>query len=124
VVDADEVVGTMLAGALSAFDIQVDVATTGVAGLKRARAHRPALIIVAAFLPCMDAIDFVEACRHSPANRATPVVVTASTDELLRARTPLHAFGGVAVLTEPIQFDSIQSIVLPLARRNRGRRRD
>jgi CheY-like chemotaxis protein len=70
----------------------------------------------------MDPLEFISVCKTLPYFRPTPVVVTATTDEVLRAREPLHSRGGIAVVTKPFQLDPITAIVVPLAHRKRCER--
>jgi CheY-like chemotaxis protein len=118
VIDDDEVIRTMLSVALRDEGLTVDLAPNGLEGLDRVRQHRPTVIVLDLVMPIMDGLDFIERCRALRHCHRVPLVVMATTDELINAREPLYPKGGVAVVTKPFELAAITAIVLPLARRS------
>jgi CheY-like chemotaxis protein len=117
VIDDDDVIRTMLSAALRDEGLTVDLAANGLEGLERVRQHRPSVIVLDLVMPIMDGLDFIEGCRALRLGQTIPLVVMASTDELIHAREPLHPKGGIAVVTKPFELETMTAIVLPLARR-------
>lgn len=65
----------------------VDGASDGADGLRRARERRPDVILLGVCLPVLDGISAAERLREDPRTRAVPIIFLTGVDELLhRAR--------------------------------------
>jgi DNA-binding response OmpR family regulator len=118
-ISGEEVISVLLRQGLRQEGLTADLARDGTDGLHRVRRHHPAVIVVDLVLPDMDGLDFIEACRAIPSFHQTPIVLMASTDELLNARRPVHGEPGVAAVTKPFELDAMMALLMPLARRTR-----
>ncbi|MEL7487517.1 MAG: response regulator, partial [Pseudomonadota bacterium] len=105
VVDDIDVNCTIAAEMLSAWDMRVDTAKSGEAGLKMLRdadaARAPYdLVVTDFFMPAMDGMAFAREIKNDPALAQTPIVVLSSVDEAGLAKD-FKEIGVSAYLVKP-----------------------
>lgn len=62
---------------------EVEIAADGVDGVRRAREHRPDMVLLDVCLPVLDGLSVAERLREDPLTRETPILFLRGVDELL-----------------------------------------
>ena len=112
VVEDDAATRALLREVLEAAGYAVREAADGAAGLRAARAARPALVLLDLYLPGTDGWAFAAAYRRAPGPRAPIVVLTADAD----AEAHAAGLGAAGHLLKPFDLDALLAVVGRLAR--------
>lgn len=119
-VDSDPYIAQTVSDLLSRRGHHVEVAADGEAGLLRARALRPELILLDIALPRLDGWDVLRSLRADPALAAVPVVLLSSLagdDDRLRALR----LGADDFVAKPFRFEELDlRVQSALRKRNRS----
>ena len=109
IVEDNSMMREMFAIALSDAGFSVITADDGHAGLDRARAERPDLILTDIEMPNMDGIQMIQQLRLEPELQCTPVLVLSAlhTSMLMKA----VAAGACEVMQKPVELMSLIKIV-------------
>jgi two-component system, chemotaxis family, chemotaxis protein CheY len=107
VVEDDAATRALLRDVLEDAGYAVRVAADGAAGLRAARAVRPALVLLDLRLPGTDGWAFAAAYRRAPAPRAPVVVLTADVDAAAYAA----GLGAAGHLLKPFDLDELLALV-------------
>ena len=81
-------------------------ADNGEAGLQRAQALRPDLVLMDNVMPVMDGLEATRRMRELPALREVPVIAISASATLADQQNSL-AVGATAFLSKPIDFDAL-----------------
>ena len=120
VVDDDRPVRVLVRDALAAeFGARVEEAGDGEAGLLRAWALRPDLVLADLMMPGMDGATFVRLLREHPGTAGTPVVGISGADPYGERTLALRALCA-AWVGKPFGLDRLLVGVRPLMARGRG----
>jgi CheY-like chemotaxis protein len=111
VVEDDAATRALLRDVLEGAGYAVREAADGAAGLRAARAARPALVLLDLYLPGTDGWAFAAAHRRAPAPRAPVVVLTADPDAAAHAA----ALGAAGHLRKPFDLGELLALVRRLA---------
>lgn len=84
----------------------VEVAADGLAGLERARACAPSMVLLDMNMPVLDGFQFAATARADLALRDVPIVALSAYDD-----QRVYATGAVAHLTKPIRRDELLRVV-------------
>jgi signal transduction histidine kinase/DNA-binding response OmpR family regulator len=98
VIDDDPNAATLLRTHLQSAGYQVDVATSGEAGLAAAQAMRPVAILLDVHLPGMDGWQVLRAIREDASLREVPTFIVSVVDEFLAGR----ALGAIQAFVKPV----------------------
>jgi two-component system chemotaxis response regulator CheY len=112
VVEDDAATRALLRDVLEDAGYAVREAADGAAGLRAARAARPALVLLDLRLPGTDGWAFAAAYRRAPGPRAPIVVLTADAD----AEAYAAGLGAAGHLLKPFDLDALLAVVGRLAR--------
>ena len=107
VVEDDAATRALLREVLEEAGYAVREAADGAAGLRAARAARPALVLLDLYLPGTDGWAFAAAYRRAPTPRAPVVVLTADTDGEAHAA----GLGAAGHLRKPFDLDALLALV-------------
>jgi two-component system chemotaxis response regulator CheY len=107
VVEDDAATRALLRDVLEGAGYAVREAADGAAGLRAARAARPALVLLDLYLPGTDGWAFAAAYRRASAPRAPIVVLTADPD----AEAHAAALGAAGHLGKPFDLDTLLALV-------------
>lgn len=109
IVEDNAIVREMFAIALSEAGFSVLTADDGYAGLDRARAERPDLILTDIEMPNMNGIQMIQRLRQEPELQCTPVLVLSAlhTSVLMQA----VAAGACEVMQKPVELMLLIEIV-------------
>lgn len=125
IIDDEEDLCVLAAHALTMerSDLEVISAPDGPSGLRRAKAERPAVIILDVMMPSMDGYEVCERLKADAATSHIPVVMlTASSDPQLNQKA--FEAGAVACLTKPYRQGTLVNCVdMALASGERTRER-
>jgi CheY-like chemotaxis protein len=125
IIDDDEDLCVLAAHALTMqrSDREVISALDGPSGIQRARAERPALIILDVMMPKMNGYEVCRCLKADPATSHIPVIMlTASSDPHLNQKA--FEAGAVACLTKPYRPGTLVNCVdMALASGERARER-
>ncbi len=91
-------------------DLQLDVATSGAAGLALARGTRPDLILLDLHLPDMGGERVLETLQGDPELRSTPVIIVSADASATQARR-LRDAGASGYLTKPFDINQLLAAV-------------
>jgi twitching motility two-component system response regulator PilG len=92
---------------LMGWSIDFIEARDGLEGLKKAKEHRPDLVISDVRMPGMDGFELTAALRSDPQLHATPVVLlTSLNDEASRRKGRL--VGATTFLTKPVSVEELR----------------
>lgn len=103
--DAD--IRELLAGRVRRLGVEVETATTGAAGIEKARQLLPSLVIIDIGLPDIDGWKVIDTLAEDELTRDIPVVVASVTDP--RDENPL---GVTAHLVKPIKKGDLEEAVI------------
>jgi signal transduction histidine kinase/DNA-binding response OmpR family regulator len=109
VIDDDETARYLLNTRLSGPRFAVSEAADGPAGLRRARAERPDVIVLDLVMPGLSGADVLEALKRDEATRGIPVVVM--TSKVLEAADHRRLAPAVAVLSKEASFDEVPAVL-------------
>jgi CheY-like chemotaxis protein len=112
IIDDEEDLCVLMAHALTLErnDLEVFSARDGAAGLQRAKADQPHVIILDVMMPKMDGYEVCRSLKKDPITRDIPVVMlTASNDPQLN-RKAFNA-GAIACLTKPYRRATLTNCV-------------
>lgn len=116
VIDDDEGITSFLKRALAYAGFEVDIAPSGAAGLARALAHPPDVVILDVLMPGLDGL---EVCRRLRAGGEVPILMLTARDEVAdRVRGLEH--GADDYLVKPFALEELVARLRALVRR-RGR---
>lgn len=107
IIEDDTDIRELLAGRVRRLGVDVAMATTGAAGIEKARGLRPDVIIVDIGLPDIDGWRVIETLAEDETTRDIPVVVASITDP--RDETPT---GVRAHLVKPIRKGALEEAVV------------
>jgi two-component system, chemotaxis family, chemotaxis protein CheY len=102
IVEDNAMVREMFAVALADAGFSVITAADGVAGLDRARAEHPDLILTDVEMPNLDGIEMIERLRQEPESQGIPVLVLSA----VHASVLQHArvAGASEIVQKPVQI--------------------
>jgi two-component system chemotaxis response regulator CheY len=109
IVEDNVMVREMFAIALSEAGFSVITADDGYAGLDRARAERPDLILTDVEMPNMDGIQMIQRLRLEPELQCTPVLVLSALHTSVL--TQAVAAGASEVVQKPVELVSLIKMV-------------
>jgi CheY-like chemotaxis protein len=107
VVDDDSGTRALLRVNLESAGFQVELAGDGQQGLLKARALRPAVIVLDVILPKLDGWDFLAQIKADPVLAAIPVLVVSAVDERGRG----FALGAADYIVKPVGRDELLAAV-------------
>jgi DNA-binding response OmpR family regulator len=110
VVDDSPAVRHLIADALSRQGFAVTVAEDGQAGLERARAERPDMIVTDYDMPRMNGFELVHALKRDPKLRDVPTLMLTARDTR-RDQAQMRAVGLTSYLVKPFSVDKCIAIV-------------
>ena len=103
--DAD--IRELLAGRLRRLGVEVATATTGAAGIEKARALKPDVIVIDIGLPDMDGWEVIDTLAEDEGTRNIPVVVGSIRDPQEQNPTGVRAH-----LVKPIRKGALEAAVI------------
>jgi CheY-like chemotaxis protein/anti-sigma regulatory factor (Ser/Thr protein kinase) len=103
VIDDDPNAAVLLRSHLQSAGYQVDVATSGEAGLAAARTLRPMAILLDVHLPGLDGWQVLRAMREDPSLRDVPTFIVSVVDEFLAGQ----ALGAVQAFVKPVSREQL-----------------
>jgi CheY-like chemotaxis protein len=109
IVEDNDMIREMFAMVLSDAGFSVITADDGYAGLDRARAERPDLILTDVEMPNLDGIQMIERLRQEPELQRIPVLVVSAlhTNLLMKA----VAVGASKVMQKPVELTLLIRII-------------
>jgi PAS domain S-box-containing protein len=107
VIDDDAVVGDLMRRSLHSQGFQIEVATDGTDGIKKARSLHPDVIILDVLLPNMNGWDVLAILKADPALADIPVILMTILDEQNRGFT----LGASDYLTKPIDYKRLATLL-------------
>ena len=114
IVEDETPMRTALADLLSAEGYRALTAANGEAGLQRALAEKPDLILLDILLPDLDGLSVCEILRRQPATHETPVIfISALTSDVTKRTVAVHAED---FFTKPIDFMQLEHRIIELLR--------
>ena len=103
-VEDDKLVRQSLAQVLQSKDIEVDEATAGEAGLKKALDSPPDLVVTDVHMPGMDGLEMVAKIHDDPRGKDLPVIVLSNDDQATTLNQALQA--GVTTYLSKANLDA------------------
>jgi signal transduction histidine kinase/CheY-like chemotaxis protein len=107
VIDDDPTVREVMTRYLESQGFRVDAAASGVAGLARARAARPAAITLDIMMPDLDGWTVLAALKGDPSLADIPVILVTIVDEKQRG----YALGAAEYMVKPIDRVRLAAVV-------------
>jgi CheY-like chemotaxis protein len=121
IVDDDPALTATLITILASEGLRVAGATDGADGLVRARAQRPAVILLDLQLPGLDGCGFLEALRAWPAGAAVPVILLLDSQDMAATRRRITLLQAVLLIPKPFDLDLLLAAVRGAVRWDRER---
>ena len=106
VIDDDEAIRTILAGALNDEGFSTCTAANGELGLQVARSGTPKIIILDMTMPVMNGWEFLATIKKDPSLSRIPVIQISAANDV---RTP----SAVGFLTKPFSLDELLRRIRP-----------
>jgi DNA-binding response OmpR family regulator len=107
VVDDDTVIGNLFAKALRGAGYTVSVVQSATEGLEKAKADRPALIVLDFRMPLVNGLGFLYRLRESESGSRTPVIVVTGDAPLADDVQAQFNDLGAEVRFKPIALDQL-----------------
>ncbi len=114
-IEDDTDIRELLAGRVRRLGVEVETATTGAAGIEKARELQPDLVIIDIGLPDIDGWDVIDTLAEDERTRDIPVVIASITDP--RDETPS---GVLAHLVKPIKKGALEEAVIEALQEGNG----
>ena len=111
VIEDDPDIRELLASRLRRLGVEVATATTGAAGLERARELKPDVVVVDIGLPDMDGWALIDTLAEDERTREIPVLVASVTDPVDEIPLAVRAH-----LVKPIKKGDLEGAVIAVIR--------
>jgi CheY-like chemotaxis protein len=113
VIDDDPAVRRQVSSLLEPSGFAVEAAESGPAGLQRAAARPPDLVLLNAEMPGMDGYEVCRTlCRGAATGAVSVIMLTASTESALTGKA--YQAGASACLRKPLRRESLVALVTAL----------
>jgi len=110
VIDDSKAVRNTLSSYLIALDFEVETASDGMAGLKKASDIRPDLILVDVEMPILDGFEFCKQLSQEPEIKDIPTIVVSGTIDEQQFRKGFRA-GAIDFLEKPVSQTDLATII-------------
>jgi CheY-like chemotaxis protein len=117
-VDDDRALLALLAEALGAAGLAIDLAASGSEGLAAVERHAPAVILLDLRLPDMVGTEFMRRCRQLPSWRGAAVILITATDNNSIPRTALDEERVAVTMSKPLNIEGLVRLVAELVWRH------
>jgi DNA-binding response OmpR family regulator len=115
VIEDDHEINDLLGAYVKLAGVSYQAAFDGATGLRLARQHRPALVILDLMLPDMDGFDVCSKLRGDAATAKVPIVILTALDRVESVRRGATC-GAVAYMTKPFDPDVLLATIREHAR--------